>query len=77
MKKLVTLAVLLLAATALFASGQDEQTQDTFKVGFVFTGPIADGGWTQQHNAGRLAVEDLGVETLYKESVPTTRKAPK
>ncbi len=77
MKKLATLAVLLVLATALFASGQEEQPQDTFKVGFVFTGPIADGGWTQQHNAGRLAVEDLGVETLYKESVPNNQESAK
>jgi simple sugar transport system substrate-binding protein len=43
------------------------------KVGFVYVGPIGDGGWTFQHDQGRLAVvEAFGdkVETVYQESVP-------
>ena len=43
------------------------------KVGFIFLGPIGDGGWTFQHDLGRQAVvEALGgaVETIYQESVP-------
>ena len=43
------------------------------KVGFVYVGPIGDGGWTFQHDQGRLAVEaEFGdaVETIYQESVP-------
>lgn len=43
------------------------------KVGFVFVGPIGDGGWTFEHNEGRLAVEEHfgdAVETVYQESVP-------
>ena len=43
------------------------------KVGFVYVGPIGDGGWTYEHNEGRLAVEEhFGekVETIYQESVP-------
>ncbi len=40
-------------------------------VGFIFVGPVGDGGWTFAHNEGRLALEkELGVKTLYKESVP-------
>ena len=27
------------------------------KVGFVYVGPIGDGGWTYEHDKGRLAVE--------------------
>ncbi|AXQ95854.1 BMP family ABC transporter substrate-binding protein [Cereibacter azotoformans] len=49
------------------------QAKDKVKVGFVFVGPIGDGGWTFQHNEGRLAVEkEFGdrVETIYQESVP-------
>ena len=41
--------------------------------GFIYVGPIGDGGWTYQHNQGRLAVEaEFGdqVETLFQESVP-------
>lgn len=43
------------------------------KVGFVFVGPVGDGGWTYEHNKGRLAVEEhFGdkVETVFQESVP-------
>jgi basic membrane protein A len=45
-------------------------TDEELTVGFVFVGPIGDGGYTFAHNEGRLAVEEMGVKTLYKESVP-------
>lgn len=78
MKRVVCLfAVLLAAASMVFAGGAQEQ-EESFKVGFVYTGPIGDNGWTQQHNAGRLAIEEeLGVDTLYKESVPNTQESAK
>jgi len=47
--------------------------QDKTKAGFIFVGPIGDGGWTYEHNQGRLAVEaEFGdkVETVFQESVP-------
>ena len=28
------------------------------KIGFVYVGPVGDGGWTYEHNEGRLAVEE-------------------
>ncbi|SDZ05227.1 nucleoside-binding protein [Jannaschia faecimaris] len=43
------------------------------KAGFIYVGPIGDGGWTYQHDQGRLAVEEhFGdkVETVYQETVP-------
>jgi simple sugar transport system substrate-binding protein len=48
------------------------------KIAFVYVGPVADGGWTHQHELGRLAVEkEFGarVETTYVESVPETADA--
>jgi basic membrane protein A len=64
----------ILASTALalgLATGA--AAQDTVKAGFIYVGPIGDGGWTYEHNQGRLAVEahfgDM-VETVYQESVP-------
>lgn len=40
-------------------------------VGFIYVGPIGDGGFTYAHDQGRLAIEkELGVKTIYKESVP-------
>ncbi len=48
-----------------------ESSDKPMTVGFVFIGPVGDGGWTFAHNEGRLYVEnELGVKTLYKESVP-------
>ncbi|NCC80924.1 MAG: BMP family ABC transporter substrate-binding protein [Clostridia bacterium] len=39
-------------------------------VGFIYVGPIGDGGYTFAHNEGRLHLEqELGVKTLYKENV--------
>ncbi len=59
-------AIALGLATPAFA-------EDPLKVGFVYVGPIGDGGWTFQHDQGRLAVEEAfgdKVETIYQESVP-------
>ena len=39
--------------SALPLRAQDEP----LKVGFIYVGPIGDGGWTYQHDQGRLAVE--------------------
>src|SRR5450631_3752674 len=53
-------------------------TAAPLKIAFVYVGPVADGGWSYQHNLGRLAVErEFGakVETTYVESVPETADA--
>ncbi len=53
-------------ATSAFA-------EDKTKVGFVYVGPVGDGGWTYQHDLARQAVEaEFGdrVETTFIESVP-------
>ncbi|MGZ2259444.1 BMP family ABC transporter substrate-binding protein [Roseobacter sp. A03A-229] len=64
---LASAAVALGLATGAVADGHEKT-----KVGFVYVGPIGDGGWTYEHNKGRLAVEEaLGdaVETVYVENV--------
>ncbi|WP_111731729.1 BMP family ABC transporter substrate-binding protein [Roseovarius amoyensis] len=51
------------------AAGAAEKT----RVGFIYVGPVGDGGWTYEHDRGRQAVEaEFGdaVETVYRESVP-------
>lgn len=61
------------AAAIALAFGGSAMAEDKTKVGFVFVGPIGDGGWTYEHNKGRLAVEEhFGdkVETVFQESVP-------
>jgi simple sugar transport system substrate-binding protein len=68
MKKILTGATLALGM-ATGAIAQD----DPVTVWFVYVGPIGDGGWTYEHNKGRLAVEEHfgdAVETVYVESVP-------
>ncbi|MCA1928186.1 MAG: BMP family ABC transporter substrate-binding protein [Calditerrivibrio sp.] len=42
------------------------------KVGFVYVGPVGDGGWTYAHDLGRKELEKLPFvkETRYIESVP-------
>ncbi|MDP5347648.1 MAG: BMP family ABC transporter substrate-binding protein, partial [Paracoccaceae bacterium] len=65
-KLLTTAALALGLATGAMA-------QDKLKVGFVYVGPVGDGGWTYEHDKGRLAVEaEFGdkVETVFVESVP-------
>jgi len=63
-----------LLATAAVALGlaTSAMAQDKTKVGFVYVGPVGDGGWTFEHNEGRLAVEEhFGdkVETVFVENV--------
>jgi simple sugar transport system substrate-binding protein len=58
----------LAAGSAAFAQGMDK-----VKACFVYVGPIGDGGWTFQHDQGRLdVVKAFGdkVETAYQENVP-------
>ena len=70
----MTLKSVLLGASILGAltSGAIAQ-DDPVKVGFVYVGPVGDGGWTYEHNQARLAVEEHfgdAVETVFVESVP-------
>ncbi|WBU61128.1 BMP family ABC transporter substrate-binding protein [Paracoccus albus] len=68
-RTLLTTAAALAALTALPAAAQDEP----LKVGFIYVGPVGDGGWTYQHDQGRLALEEeFGdrIETTFIESVP-------
>ena len=63
---------LLTTAAVVFGVGSAALAADV-KVGFVYVGPIGDGGWTYEHDKGRLAVEEAfgdRVETLYQEMVP-------
>jgi simple sugar transport system substrate-binding protein len=65
---LAAIAAATMAVAPAFADGHEPT-----KVGFIYVGPIGDGGWTYEHDKGRLAVEaEFGdkVETVYQESVP-------
>jgi simple sugar transport system substrate-binding protein len=72
MKRRTLLATGAGAAMAA-AMGMPARADDQITVGFVYVGPIGDGGWTYQHDQGRLAVEAAygdKVKTVYQESVP-------
>ncbi|MDH5798688.1 MAG: BMP family ABC transporter substrate-binding protein [Paracoccaceae bacterium] len=65
--KLMTSAVLALGLAGAATAAEK------VKVGFIYVGPVGDGGWTYEHNEGRLAVEEHfgdAVETVYQENVP-------
>jgi len=65
----MALAVVLLCALAVTSCGGG--AAGDLKVGFVYVGPIGDEGYTYAHDQGRLAlIEELGVETIYVESIP-------
>ncbi|MEG1500836.1 MAG: BMP family ABC transporter substrate-binding protein, partial [Clostridiales bacterium] len=78
---IAVLSVFMLCACAKDdKTGDQGQNQDVaampaiakedIKVGFVYVGPIGDEGYTFAHNQGRLKLEkELGVKTMYKESV--------
>ncbi|WP_170409848.1 BMP family ABC transporter substrate-binding protein [Ruegeria atlantica] len=64
---------LLTSAAVALGLATGAMAEDKTKVGFVYVGPVGDGGWTYEHNKGRLAVEEhFGdkVETVFVESVP-------
>lgn len=49
---------------------EDAMNAEDVTVGFIFVGPVGDGGWSTTHNEGRLELEEeLGVKTLFKENV--------
>ncbi len=67
--KILNTALAAALALGAFAAPTLAET----KVGFVYVGPIGDGGWTHEHNKGRLAVEEAfgdKVSTSYVENVP-------
>ncbi|WP_341367215.1 BMP family ABC transporter substrate-binding protein [Yoonia sp. BS5-3] len=70
----MTMKTLLASATLALGMTTGVQAQDdTTTVGFVYVGPVGDGGWTYEHDQGRLAVEEHfgdAVDTVFVESVP-------
>ena len=62
--KKLFLVIFLCFGLAIASWGKD------VKVGFIYVGPVGDGGWTYAHDLGRRHLEKMGVETTYVESVP-------
>ena len=60
------------ALAATLGSPRIVRAADPFKAGYIYVGPVADFGWSHQHDNGRKAVEQaLGdkVKTTFVESV--------
>jgi len=72
MKKIMFLA-LMSVLLIMLGCGSDKKgkSSDELVVGFIYVGPIGDGGWTYAQEQGRLFLEkETGVKTIYRESVP-------
>jgi len=69
----MTIARILAGAALALGLAGAAAAQDKTRVGFIYVGPVGDGGWTFEHDRGRRAIEaHFGdrVETVYQESVP-------
>src|SRR5437867_12522864 len=65
--------IAVLALGVATGSARSHKQAAAFKAAWIYVGPHNDGGWSQAHDQGRLAVQKaLGssVETTYKENVP-------
>lgn len=81
MKKLVTgmaAGALLLGLTGCGEAPKKEAAAEAPKaadtafeavVGFMYGGPVEDGGWNQEHEKGRAALEAAGTKTMFKDNV--------
>lgn len=75
---LLTLVFTMMTGCSTPATPATDAPKADLTVGFIYVGPIGDGGWTYAHNEGRLYLEkELGVKTLYMESVPETQDCEK
>ncbi len=88
-KRILVFLLALVVITGLFAGCSSSKTsstgvtttsqgkkidKDKIKVGFIYSGSLGDGGWVDAHNDGRLAIEKMGIKTIYKENVPESQK---
>ncbi len=79
MKKILAVLLILILAlgsfTACGGAKEEAPAVEPLVVGFIYVGPIGDGGFTYAHDQGRLYLEDYykgAVKTIYQESVPET-----
>jgi basic membrane protein A len=73
---LAAILFVIAAASVVLAMGTSPGAANSsaaFKAAWIYVGPHNDGGWSQAHDQGRLAVQKaLGskVQTTYKENIP-------
>src|SRR5215467_6294856 len=76
---LVACLVIVASTLAGLAAAKPGRKQAAYKIAWIYPGPHNDGGWSQAHDAGRLAVQKaLGskVQTTYKENVFSNASVP-
>jgi len=69
---------LVAVGTSVVPFGNTFAANEKLKIGFIYSGPVSDVGWTYQHDLGRKMVEkEFGtkVETVFVESVPESADA--
>ena len=67
---IISLSLLLTGCTVGKTDNKASDKNTETKVGFLYVGPIGDGGYTYSHDQGRLYLQkELKVQTIYKESV--------
>lgn len=72
MKKIICiLLVTVMLAILLTGCGKPAgERSSEIVMGFIYIGPIGDGGWTYAQDQARLQVEkELGIRTIYQENV--------
>jgi len=80
MKKLAIMIMVLALVLSMgtFASAElGPIAKEDLKVGFIYASAIGDEGYTFTHNRGRLALEEMGIETMYLENIPETSDCEK
>ena len=75
MKRLAKIAMAMVAAGLLLSGCKEKDskstiTKDNIMVGFVYIGSITDHGYTEAQDQSRLALVNMGIQTMYKENVP-------
>ena len=66
----LTASLMLTECSGAKNTSVDAKKELKTKVGFIYVGPIGDGGYTYAHNEGRLYLEkELKIETIYRESI--------
>ena len=78
MNRLYLLLVTGLLALVVSCTPKAAPTAEPLKIGFVYSGPVGDVGWTHQHDLGRKMVEkEFGarVKTVFVENVPESADA--
>ncbi|MDN5787469.1 BMP family ABC transporter substrate-binding protein [Pseudorhodobacter sp.] len=73
MNRRTLMATAALGLGLAFSGGANAAGMDHVKACFVYVGPVGDGGYTYQHDQGRIAAQEhFGdkVETVFQENVP-------